>query len=57
MGEVTCNVTELRHHISWFDELREVFAVDDNGKRYEIYKLLDVDAAPVLKIREVKDGR
>lgn len=54
---MTCNVTELHHHIGWFDDTLEVFCVDDSGRRYEIVKLLDVDGSPVLQIREVRDGR
>ena len=53
---MTCNVCELRHHIAWFDETCDVFAVDDAGRRYEIYKMLDVQGAPVLRIREVQHG-
>lgn len=51
---MTCNVTELQHHIGWFDNAREVICVDDSGKRYEIVELLDVDQSPVLKIREAR---
>ena len=51
---MTCNVTELQHHIGWFDDPREVICVDDSGKRYEIVELLDVDQSPVLKIREAR---
>lgn len=53
---MTCNVTELRHHINWFDELCDVFCVDDAERRYEIVKLLDVDGGPVLQIKEVQDA-
>lgn len=49
---MTCNVTELRHHIAWFDEACNVFCVDSNGRRYEIVKLLDVKGSPVLEIKE-----
>lgn len=51
---MTCNVCELRHHIAWFDETKDVVAVDDAGRRYEIYKLEDVQESPVLRIREVQ---
>lgn len=51
---MTCNVCELRHHIAWFDETKDVMAVDDAGRRYEIYKLEDMQESPVLRIREVQ---
>ena len=48
---MTCNVTELRHHLNWFDDTIEVFAENEAGQRYEIVKLVDRDGAPVLIIR------
>lgn len=50
---MTCNVTELQHHIGWFEDTCEVFCVDQHGRRYEIVKLLDVHGSPVLEIKEV----
>ena len=49
----TCNVTELHHHIGWFDDTLEVFCVDAEGRRYEIVALLDEGGSPVLKIQAV----
>ena len=31
---MTCNVTELHHHIGWFEDTIEVFCVDGFGRRY-----------------------
>ncbi len=53
---MTCNVTELHHHLGWFDDTKDVIAVDDGGRTYEIYKLEDVAQAPVLRIREVPNA-
>lgn len=53
---MTCNATELLHYIGWFDDAREVFCVDQSGRRYEIVKLLDEQGSPVLEIKEVKDA-
>jgi len=33
---MTINVEELRQHLAWFDEHREVVAVDEAGQRFEI---------------------
>lgn len=53
---MTCNATELLHHIGWFEDTREVFCIDQQGRRYEIVKLLDVQGSPVLEIKEVHDA-
>lgn len=33
---MTINVAELRQHLAWFDEHREVVAVDEAGQRFDI---------------------
>jgi hypothetical protein len=50
---MTCNVTELHHHIGWFEDTLEVFCIDAEGRRYEIVALLDEGGSPVLKIQAV----
>ncbi len=53
---MTCNVTELRHHIAWFDDSKLVHCVDEGGQSYEIIRLQDDNQTPVLVIRMAGGG-
>lgn len=48
---MTCNVTELRHHIAWFDDENLVYCIDEGGQPYEIIRLQDDNESPVMVIR------
>lgn len=50
---MTCNVTELHHHIGWFDDESEVYCQTETGIRCEIIRLEDHDGKPVLIIRRL----
>lgn len=49
----TANITELRHHLAWWDEQVEVFVHDGRGGVFAIVALQDHDGQPWLKIERV----
>ena len=44
---MTINVVELRQHLAWFDEEKDVVAINEKGERFEIVKVGDSDKGEV----------
>lgn len=51
---MTCNISELRQHIAWFNDDDLVYVVDDKGNWHEVVKLLGMkDGKPRLAVKQV----
>lgn len=54
---MTINVVELRQHLAWFEDERNVVAVDEAGRRYEIVEVGETNGGdPRLVVRVCEAG-